>query len=105
MSIDEGRIRTYRVPEGDTAILERSMSVIHEPLGEIVETSGIRMIDWRAVGMPPIGIQTWLANVDWEANTPSEEDVSSGLPYATHTGIWNDPLFGLTMRCYRLNNG
>lgn len=47
----------------------------------------------------------WLAGVEWNANIPRDEDVSSGLPYATHSGVWTDPLFGIAMRCYRLSDG
>lgn len=49
--------------------------------------------------------KTWLANVEWTPKEPSDEDVSSGMPYATHSGIWNEPFFGMKMRCYRLNDG
>jgi hypothetical protein len=38
----------------------------------------------------------------WE-EAPKTEDNGSGLPYATHSGIWN--FMGQDIRVYRLSNG
>lgn len=54
----------------------------------------------------PFPMLAHLANVDWQpvpVLTDGPGDLS--LPHATHAGVWTEPLFGLRMRCYRLNNG
>lgn len=46
-------------------------------------------------------IEQLLDTVDWQEGNPEPDD--SGLPYATHKGVLE--LFGVKLRCYRLNDG
>lgn len=47
-------------------------------------------------------IEMMLDGVTWVQN-PNESTHEDGLPYATHSGIWN--FMGQEIRVYRLNTG